>query len=148
MSFMSVHDAPQPRMTPTHRVRMFFVFAAVLALGIAGCSNSKSPTNPYGGGGGGGNNSGPLALGPFAIGQSASFTFANAGTFGYHCIVHQAMGMTGTVQVDSSGADSLVVQIGPGNGFTFGPASAHIKPGGYVRWVNVSNLAVHTVTSN
>ena len=119
-----------------------------VAMGGGAC-NSSSPTSPYGGGGGGGGGGGTtFNLGPFAIGQSAKFTFATAGTFGYHCIPHRAMGMTGTVQVDASGADSLAVQIGPGNGFTFSPANAHIKPGGYVRWVNVSNLSIHTVTND
>ena len=28
-------------------------------------------------------------------------------------------------------------------GLTFTPATAHIKPGGYVRWVNASNPTVH-----
>jgi len=106
----------------------------LLALTLAGCSGSNSnPTGPYGGGGGGGGGAGSLFnLGPFALGQSVKFTFANAGTFGYHCIPHQNMGMTGTVQVDASGGDSLVVQIGS-SGFNFAPTTAHIKPGGYVR---------------
>lgn len=121
---------------------------ALVFFAIAGGACNNSPTSPYGGGGGGGGGGTLFNFGPFALGQSATFTFANAGTFGYHCIVHRNMGMTGTVQVDAGGADSLVVQIGPGNGFAFSPVSAHIKPGGHVRWVNVSNLTVHTVTSD
>jgi plastocyanin len=58
------------------------------------------------------------------------------------------MGMVGTVQVDATGLDSALVQIGAGNGLTFSPATAHIKPGASVRWVNASNLTIHTVTSN
>jgi plastocyanin len=88
-----------------------------------------------------------LALGPFGLGQSAAVTFPNAGTFGYHCIPHQSMGMVGTVQVDAAGADSQLVQIGL-TGLSFSPATAHIKPNGYVRWVNVSSFTIHTVTSN
>ena len=132
--------------------------ALLLMLGVASC---KSPTSSYGGGGGGygggggggtggggGGGAGTLFnFGPFAIGQSAKLAFATAGTFGYHCIPHQSMGMTGTVQVDDSGVDSAVVQVGSG-GYSFSPATAHIKPAGYVRWVNVSALSVHTVTSN
>jgi plastocyanin len=132
------------------RFRAGWILALALvfvALGGGAC-NSSSPTSPYGGGGGGGGGGTTFNLGPFGIGQSASFTFASAGTFGYHCIPHRAMGMTGTVQVDAGGADSLVVQIGPGNGLTFSPASAHIKPGGHVRWVNASNLTIHTVTND
>lgn len=125
--------------------RVLVLVMVLAALGGAGCGSS--PTNPYGNNGGG-NNQGPLHLGPFAVGQSAMFTFATAGTFGYHCIPHQSMGMTGTVQVDASGADSLVVQIGAGGGFAFSPSTAHIKPGGYVRWVNASTLTIHTVTSD
>jgi plastocyanin len=53
----------------------------------------------------------------------------------------------GTVQVDSTGVDSMVVQVGL-SGLTFTPSTAHIKPGGYVRWVNASNLTIHTVTSD
>jgi plastocyanin len=132
------------------RPNQALVLAAFLvALLGAACSSSKSPTSPYGGGGGGGGGNGGTLfnMGPFALGQSAEFTFANGGTFGYHCNVHRSMGMIGTVQVDATGADSLVVQIGAG-GFNFAPSTAHIKPGGYVRWVNVSGLTNHTVTSD
>jgi len=34
-------------------------------------------------------------------GQSFSFTFANAGTFPYHCSFHQSLGMVGTVTVNA-----------------------------------------------
>ena len=117
------------------------VVALVAVLGAAGCSSgSKSgmPTAP---------SAGPLHLGPFAIGQSAEFTFTSAGNFGYHCNAHGSMGMVGTVQVDGTGVDSLVVQMGA-VGFSFTPSTAHIKPGGYVRWVNASGLTNHTVTSD
>jgi plastocyanin len=132
------------------RFRAGWILAlALVFIALAGGACYNSPTSPYGGGGGGGGGGGTaFNLGPFRLGQSVTFTFANAGTFGYHCIPHRNMGMTGTVQVDASGADSLVVQIGPGNGFSFSPESAHIKPGGYVRWVNASNLTIHTVTSD
>jgi hypothetical protein len=140
--------------TARHRRGSVLVLAALLTL-IAACSKNSSPTAPYGGGGGGGTGgagggggAGSLFnLGPFAVGQSVKFVFANAGTFGYHCIPHQAMGMVGTVQVDGTGADSIVVQIAA-SGLTFTPSTAHLKPGGYVRWVNASTSTVHTVTSN
>ena len=89
-----------------------------------------------------------FSFGPFAAAQSAQFTFATAGNVGYHCNAHRSMGMVGTVQVDAAGLDSQVVQIGPSGQFSFSPATAHIKPGGYVRWVNASALTNHTVTSN
>jgi plastocyanin len=121
----------------------------VLLLGFAACSKNNSPTDPYGGGGGGGGTTtgSQFNLGPFAIGQSALFTFANAGIYPYHCLTHGNMGMRGSVQVDAAGADSATVQIAA-SGFTFTPATAHIKPGGHVRWVNASNLTNHTVTSD
>jgi len=141
------------RLTTSKHVRRALALAALslgVALAIAACNGSNSPTAPYGGGnaGGGGNGGGTsFNLGPFAIGQSAQLTFANAGTFGYHCITHQSLGMVGTVQVDASGADSALVQVGA-SGYTFTPSTAHIKPGGHVRWVNASGMTDHTVTSN
>ena len=142
---------PSERVTPRDRMGPLHVLAAVTVVAVlAMASCSKSPTSPYGGGSGNGGGGGgtQFNLGPFAIGQSASFTFANAGTFGYHCIPHRAMGMVGEVLVDAQGADSALVQIAPGGGFNFSPATAHIKAGGHVRWVNASNLTIHTVTSN
>jgi len=124
--------------------------ALVVVIAAASC---QGPTSPYGGGssGGGGTGGGSTGtrfdLGPFALGQSATLAFPNAAIAGYHCIPHRAMGMTGTVLVDANGADSALVQIGA-SGFSFTPSTAHIKPGGHVRWVNVSNLAIHTVTSD
>jgi plastocyanin len=129
-------------------------FALVLllaALVVAACSKSSAPTAPNGGGGGGGTTSGgggaSFNLGPFARGQSAEVLFPGEGAFGYHCIPHRSMGMVGTVQVDAGGADSAVVQIGA-TGFSFIPSTAHIKPGGHVRWVNASGFTNHTVTSD
>ena len=141
-----------PRMPRSARHRALIV-ALVIAFTAASCKNYSAPTSPYGGGstGGGGNGGGGTGMtfnfGPFALGQSVTLAFPNAGNFGYHCIPHRAMGMTGAVQVDASGADSAAVQIGA-SGFSFSPATAHIKPGGHVRWVNVSGLAVHTVTND
>jgi len=136
--------------------RLTFTLALVsliILLVAASCNSGSSPTNPYGGGGGGttgggGGGAGSLFnFGPFGLGQSAQRTFATTGTFGYHCTTHQAMGMVGSVQVDPAGVDSALVQIGA-SGLTFAPPTAHIKPGGYVRWVNASGLTNHTVTSN
>src|SRR5262245_21309308 len=131
-------------------IRVLAVVLLLAALGVAACSQSGSPTAPSGGGNSGGGISGGGAgpqfnLGPFARGQSAEVVFPGDGTFGYHCIAHQDMGMTGTVQVDAGGADSVLVQIGA-SGFSFAPSTAHIKPGGHVRWVNASSLTNHTVT--
>ena len=131
---MSFHFTPR---------RGLALVSVLAVLGAAACSQSHSPTAPYGGGG----TSTSFNLGPFAIDQSAQLTFANAGTFGYHCIPHRTMGMVGSVQVDASGSDSAVVQIAL-SGLSFTPAAAHVKTGGHVRWVNASSLTVHTVTSD
>ena len=135
--------------------RAAVTLALVLAAGAAsGCSSGGSPMAPVAAGGGGGGMGGgggsggmSFSFGPFGAQQSAQLTFPNAGTFGYHCIAHQAMGMVGSVAVDAAGSDSAVVQIGL-SGLSFSPSSAHIKPGGYVRWINVSSLTNHTVTNN
>jgi len=133
----------------THRSRtQALLLASLFALFGAGCKSYGSPTAPYGNGGGaGGGSSTSFGLGPFALEQSARLTFPSAGTFGYHCIPHESMGMRGTVQVDASGADSSLVRIAA-SGLTFSPAMAHIKPGGTVRWVNASSSTIHTVTSD
>jgi plastocyanin len=142
----------QLRFRASHAQRALVPLFAALVVVIAAAS-CHGPTSPYGGGssGGGGTGGGSTGtrfdLGPFALGESATLAFPNAVIAGYHCIPHRAMGMTGTVRVDANGADSALVQIGA-NGFSFTPSTAHIKPGGHVRWVNVSNLAIHTVTSD
>jgi hypothetical protein len=135
-------------MTSVFIRRALLIVSVAVILGIAACSSSNSPTG-YGGGGGGGGVTPPklLNLGPFGLNQSIQFTFPNPGSFGYHCTPHRAMGMTGSVTVDAGGVDSAMVQVGLG-GLNFSPSTAHIKPGGYVRWVNVSTLTIHTVTSD
>lgn len=141
----------QTTMSRPRGSRALALVSLLAVLGAGACSSNNSPTSPYGGGGnpgGGGHPGAMFNFGPFAMGQSAKFTFASAGTFGYHCIPHQSSGMVGSVTVDAGGSDSMVVQIGVGNGLTFSPSTAHIKPGGYVRWVNVSSMSIHTVTSN
>jgi hypothetical protein len=145
----AVHGFEIRRNRGARRSWAIVLVTILIAFGVAACKGYSSPSAPYGGGGGGGGNTGGTSfnLGPFALGASATLTFATAGSFGYHCIPHRSMGMVGTVQVDASGADSTVVQIAP-NGFNFAPTVAHIKPGGHVRWVNASNLTIHTVTSD
>src|SRR5262245_47820774 len=98
--------------------------ALVAALAASGCKGYSSPSAPYGTGSGGGGSSSAFSLGPFGLEQSAQLTFPNAGTFAYHCIPHESMGMRGAVQVDASGSDSALVQIAA-SGLTFSPATAH-----------------------
>jgi hypothetical protein len=148
----NLNRATRSTTTPTvmlrsDRRRRLLCLAALLAvLGVGACSKSGSPVAPYGGGGVGGTGA-PFNLGPFGLNQSATLTFTNAGTFGYHCIPHQSMGMTGSVQVEAGGPDSALVQIAA-SGLTYTPATARIRPGGRVRWVNASASTVHTVTSD
>ena len=120
--------------------------AVVAVIAWIGCSKKSDGGYPNGPSTGGGGTT--FNFGPFAASQSVVRTFTTAGTFGYHCNPHRSSGMTGTVQVDAGGADSVVVNIGPSNTLTFSPATAHIKPNGYVRWVNVSSMTNHTVTND
>jgi plastocyanin len=131
---------------PANRLHTLSLAAWLCIATVAGCSGGGGKSTAPAGGGS--NSGGELFdLGPFALGQSAQLTFVNASTIPYHCNSHRSEGMTGTVQVDASGADSLLVQIGAG-GDRFVPALAHVRPGGHVRWVNVSNMTNHTVTSD
>ena len=123
---------------------LLFILSGV--FWAASCNNL--PTSAAGGGGG----TiiivkGPLHMGPFVPGQCAKYTFSAAGSYGYHCASHRTAGMTGTVLVDSDGVDSVVVQIAA-SGLRYTPALAHVKPGGYVRWINTSSATDHTVTSD
>lgn len=120
--------------------------AAVLAAGIcltalvAGCSSNDSTSPPV-------NVPGPSFNFTFPqTGTSHEFTFIDVGTWGYVCTSHS--GMAGTVVVAVGGPDSAgVVQVGPSNSQSFSPPSVTVKPGGKVRWVNVSTTMFnHTVT--
>jgi len=146
MNFAERSSLIAPHMTSNQgrRRRALALVALLAAIAAGACSKSSSPTAP-----GTGGTPAPMSFGfgPFALGQSATLAFPTAGTFGYHCIPHRSMGMVGTVQVDAAGADSTVVQIAAA-GLTFTPETAHVRPGGIVRWVNASGSTVHTVTSD
>lgn len=108
---------------------------------IAGCSNnSKNPTSP----GGGGATNTPFDSGNLSAPGSYTRTFPVAGSVGYHCSIHQSMGMVGTVVVSSSATDSLVEVTASGTSFT--PATVTVKVGGRVHWSITGGT--HTVTSN
>lgn len=125
--------------------RSTFGLLVALSLALASCGSKDKPVSPGGGGG-------PTPPAPFNFsfprtGHSVQLAFPNAGVFGYRCTQHSGSGMTGGVTVNSSGLDSVVVGVGQG-GLFFNPAAVTIKPGGNVRWVNVSTRSDHTVTSN
>jgi plastocyanin len=116
-----------------------FVLAAAL---LAGCSKSDSGTSPT-----------PPVTGPTfsfafpATGTSNRLVFNDVGSWNYRCLPHGGSGMTGTVNVLAGPPiDSAVVQVGAGNALVFNPSTVTIHAGGYVRWVNVSSLTVHTAT--
>ena len=122
--------------------RIPLLFAGLcLAAMLIGCSEDKSSTAP------------PVVTGPTfdyrfpQTGTSHARVFTEVGTWDYRCTPHAGAGMTGSVVVDgASTTDSVLVQVGTANGFTFQPATATVKTGGTVRWVNVSAMTNHTVT--
>ena len=130
-------------------LRLLTMFALVLglALEISSCGSSKS-TAPYGGGGVA--PTGPSFNMAFPqTGTSNSFSFPAAGTWDYHCTPHSGLGMIGSVTVVLGGADSALVAVGDAASSThyvFVPSTVSIRPGGIVRWVNVSSMTMHTVT--
>ena len=125
---------------------------ATLALASCG-TKSNAPTY---GSGAGGTPTGPAFNLTFpATGTSQTFTFAatDTGSWIYHCMVHGSAtaGMRGTVVVNSTASeDSATVEVGVNSGGTdalvFTPSLVTIKPGGHVRWINLSGMSNHTVT--
>ncbi|MEO5989691.1 MAG: plastocyanin/azurin family copper-binding protein [Candidatus Eisenbacteria bacterium] len=125
--------------------RLAWLVAAMGAIGVlVGCSSSKStaPTPP-------GGVSITFTFSFPAVGSSSSKVFASAGSFDYHCIAHQSLGMTGTVVVDATAsADSALVEVGSGGTNVFVPASVTIKPGGLVRWVRPAGVSATNHTAS
>ena len=122
---------------------LVFGFFLAIAAGIASCGSSTSPS------GGGGAATGPnFDFGFPATSVSHAFTFADTGSWAYQCSPHgNCCGMTGTVVVTSTAsAESALVSVGNSDQLSFSPQSVSIKPGGVVRWVNVSTFGNHTVT--
>ncbi len=71
-------------------------------------------------------------------------TFAYAGSFPYHCVIHVVE--RGTVVVASGGPPSAAVSIVSLGLGAFSPSTVTIAPGGTVTWTN-NHSASHTVTS-
>jgi plastocyanin len=124
---------------PVRRSVLALAFSVLAVAGCGGGGSSKS-TGPGTGGG-------PTFDLHFPDqNTSQQFTFADAGTWGYHCTAHS--GMDGTVIVDAgSGNDSAVVQVSNASmDLAYFPNTVSIKPGGHIRWVNASTMTNHTVT--
>ena len=115
---------------------LLVTLAAALASPVACSKKSTSTTAPPG--------PGP-ELNSASLGHLAMYqhTFANAGTFAYHCSIHT--NMHGSVIVDaSSQVTSQAVSI---TGSTFSPASVTVAPNATVTWTN-NDAINHTVTSD
>ena len=117
-------------------VALFALFALVV-VAIPACSKKGNPAAPLDGGVG----TPPPPPGPTesfdsGILSSGSFshTFANAGDFGYHCVLHgtATTGMRGSVHVAMGQPASASVSVA---NFSFTPPTANIAPGGTVTWV-------------
>jgi len=89
----------------------------------------------------------PELLGATAGSQNYIHTFANAGTYPYHCKYHTTANhrMAGTVIVGDGGADSAFVSIFEG---AYHPATVTVRPNAQVRWQNFDDGIHHTVTSD
>ena len=120
----------------TPLLALSLVLAGLLAFSFGCASKTNGPS------GGGGGTTKELNSGDIALSATFAHTFANAGSFGYHCAHHSSM--VGTVTVDASAAgmtaDVNIAAIAPF-------AAASVKPGGTVTWHN-NDSHVHTVTSN
>lgn len=125
---------------PRTRLLLLACLTAFALIAAAGCSSEKSTNPPF--------TSGPTFNFTFPqTGTSHTLQFLTVGSWNYRCIPHSSSGMNGTVVVEATtGLDSAVVQVGPGDAFVFQPATVTIKSGGTVRWVNASSMNNHTVT--
>ena len=122
-----------------HRSAVLSAVVLVVASLVVMAACSKKATNPGGGGGGPELNSGTLAV-------SAQYphVFATAGTYGYHCAIHGAAAMSGSVTVAAGQPMNVAVAIA---NFSYTPPSVSVGIGGTVVWTN-NGPSAHTVTSN
>lgn len=128
-------------------VLALIVLVASFAIAIPACSkkgggnpyapNSMTPSPPP---------PGPTESFDSGVLSSGSFshTFANAGDFGYHCVIHGSAtgGMRGSVHVAPGQPTTATVNV---VNFSFSPSPANIAPGGTVTWVWASGP--HSVTT-
>jgi len=113
--------------------------ALLVAVSVSGCGDdhSSDPKPP---------STLELNSGNIPPGGVYQHTFANAGTFPYHCTLHAAMTGNSVVVAAGATADSALVSIVSASSPGFNPSSVTIKPGGRVRWINAHSMT-HTVTS-
>ena len=127
---------------PRTRLLALALLTAASLFPVGGCSSEKSTNPPF--------VSGPTFNFTFPqTGTSHTLQFLTVGSWSYRCIPHAGSDMTGTVNVEAStGADSIVVVVSPGDALVFQPKVVTIKSGGTVRWVraNDSTMSNHTVT--
>ena len=120
------------------------IFRSILVLGLAALV-----ATPFACGGKSSNSTAPpppakeLASGDLGHLAVYQHTFANAGTFAYHCIHHANMQASITVD-PASAVNALAVTISDN---AFGPTSATVAPNATVTWTN-NGVNTHTVTSN
>jgi len=125
------------------RIVVVVVGIAIAVASLAGCGKKSNPAQPNPGGGGG---SETFDSGIFSSGSSPSVfvhTFTTEGTFDYFCSLHgsSTSGMRGTIHVATGMPESTEVNVSD-NQFT--PSTAHVRPGGYVKWFATGGN--HTVT--
>jgi plastocyanin len=112
---------------------------AALSLAVAGCGGDETTTNP------------PPAAGKeldsanLGNGNTYAHRFFAAGSFPYHCTIHNGMNASVTVSAAAPAADSLKSVSITGNAFV--PATLTIPVGGKVTWTNNDGVP-HTVTSD
>jgi plastocyanin len=120
----------------TNRYRIATLAAALLILLVAGVTAcGKKTTNPIVAKE---LNSGNIGAG----GAQFPHTFANAGSFSYHCAIHASM--RGTVTVGLGNPLAVAITIVD---FSFSPSPVLVAPGGTVTWTN-NGPSTHTVTSD
>jgi plastocyanin len=121
-----------------NRYRIATLAAALLVLLAASLPACKQKaTNPGGGA------AKELDSATLTNGGVYMHTFANAGTYNYHCRVH-GLAMAGTVTVAGGQPANAPVTI---KDDFYNPANVSVAPGGTVTWTH-SGSNSHTVTSN
>ena len=125
-------------------LRWLLPLLLVAAFIVSGCSSKSSGYGNNDNNGGGSNNTTSFDK-VIAGSGTASITFNNAGTIGYHCKFHP--NMTGTITVTSGGSpvtkNVSIVSMTTG----FSPSSVSVPVGSTVIWTN-NDTITHSVTSN